>query len=80
MDTGYMVLSLQKKAIVLTTTNFFSTPRQPGSRVGHKHEDLSFDRRDNAAGAAYPLQARSMVVLMERRGNGKREESNEAPS
>jgi len=34
-------------------------------------------------GKAYPLQARSMVVLMERRGNGgngKREESNEAPS
>jgi glycogen operon protein len=40
------------------------------------------------AGAIYPLQARSMVVLMERRGNGKREELkedlkeelNEAPS
>jgi len=36
------------------------------------------------AGTAYPLQARSLVVLMERRGNGggngKREESNEAPS
>jgi len=31
------------------------------------------------AGTAYPLQARSMVVLMERRGNGKKEESNEAP-
>jgi isoamylase len=31
------------------------------------------------AGKAYPLQARSMVVLMERRGNGKKEESNEAP-
>jgi hypothetical protein len=28
---------------------------------------------------AYPLQARSMVVLMERR-NGKKEEANEAPS
>jgi len=40
------------------------------------------------AGAIYPVQARSMVVLMERRGNGKREELkedlkeelNEAPS
>jgi hypothetical protein len=32
------------------------------------------------AGTAYPLQARSMVVLMERRGNGKKEESNESPS
>jgi isoamylase len=34
-------------------------------------------------GKTYPLQARSMVVLMERRGNGgssKKEESNEAPS
>jgi glycogen operon protein len=30
-------------------------------------------------GLAYPLQARSMVVLMERR-NGKKEEANEAPS
>ncbi|MGA8541295.1 MAG: glycogen debranching protein GlgX [Terriglobales bacterium] len=44
------------------------------------------DTRD--AGTAYPLQARSLVVLMERRGssagngggNGKREEPNEAPS
>ncbi|MGA7290382.1 MAG: glycogen debranching protein GlgX [Terriglobales bacterium] len=35
------------------------------------------------ANAPYPLQARSLVVLMERRGNGgnsKKEESNEAPS
>jgi hypothetical protein len=30
-------------------------------------------------GSAYPLQARSMVILLERR-NGKKEESNEAPS
>jgi len=32
-----------------------------------------------AAGTPYPLQARSMVVLMERRGNGKKEESIEPP-
>lgn len=32
------------------------------------------------AGTAYPLQARSLAVLMERRGNGKKKESNEAPS
>jgi len=32
------------------------------------------------AGAAYPLQARSLVVLMERRGGGKKEDNNEAPS
>jgi len=30
------------------------------------------------AGTPYPLQARSMVVLLERRGNGKKEESSEA--
>jgi hypothetical protein len=28
----------------------------------------------------YPLQARSLVVLMERRGTARKEESNEAPS
>ena len=40
------------------------------------------------SGAVYPLQARSLAVLMERRGNGvgndkkeeAKEESNEAPS
>jgi isoamylase len=32
------------------------------------------------SGLPYPLQARSMVVLMERRKNGKKEEPNEAPS
>ena len=33
------------------------------------------------AGTTYPLQARSLVILMERRGgNGKKEDSNEAPS
>jgi isoamylase len=32
------------------------------------------------AGTNYPLQARSMVVLMERRKNGKKEEPNETPS
>jgi glycogen operon protein len=31
------------------------------------------------AGTPYPLQARSLVVLLERRGNGKKEEPNEAP-
>ena len=32
------------------------------------------------AGAVYPLQARSLVVLLERRKNGKKEDPNEAPS
>jgi hypothetical protein len=31
------------------------------------------------AGTPYPLQARSMAVLLERRGIGKKEEPNEAP-
>jgi glycogen operon protein len=31
------------------------------------------------AGTPYPLQARSMVVLLERRGIGKKEEPNETP-
>jgi isoamylase len=33
-----------------------------------------------AAGAVYPLQARSLVVLMERGKNGKKEELNEVPA
>jgi hypothetical protein len=37
----------------------------------------SVETRD--AGTPYPLQARSLVVLLERRGNGKKEEPNEAP-
>jgi hypothetical protein len=32
------------------------------------------------SGTPYPLQARSMVVLMERHVNGKKEESNDSPS
>jgi isoamylase len=32
------------------------------------------------AGAVYPLQARSLVVLLERRKDGKKEDPNEAPS
>jgi hypothetical protein len=31
------------------------------------------------ADTPYPLQARSMVVFLERRGIGKKEEPNEAP-
>jgi isoamylase len=33
-----------------------------------------------SGGTPYPLQARSMVVLMERRVNGKKEDSKEEPS
>ena len=51
-------------------TGWMDTAREDGLRT----VDV-FD-----AGATYPLQARSMVVLMERRGNGKKEQSNEAPA
>jgi isoamylase len=50
---------------------WMDTSRENGLRSVDTHE----------AGKAYPLQARSMVVLMERRGvNGKKEESSEASS
>jgi glycogen operon protein len=48
---------------------WMDTSREGGLRPVETHD----------AGTAYPLQARSMVVLMERRGNGKKEEPNEAP-
>jgi isoamylase len=31
----------------------------------------------HVAGTSYPLQSRSLVVMMERRGNGKKEETKE---
>jgi isoamylase len=49
---------------------WMDTSREGGLRPVDTHD----------AGAAYPLQARSMVVLMERRGNGRKEDSHEAPS
>ena len=48
---------------------WMDTSRENGLRLADSYD----------AGAAYPLQARSMVVLMERR-NGKKDESNETPS
>jgi glycogen operon protein len=51
-------------------TAWMDTSHESGLRPADKYE----------GGAPYPLQARSMVVLMERRKNGKKEESNEAPS
>jgi glycogen operon protein len=61
----------------------------PGSRwvawMDTSHDDglRTADTRDS--GEVYPLQARSLVVLMERRlmerkNGGKKEESHEAPS
>jgi isoamylase len=46
---------------------WMDTSREGGLRPADIH----------AAGTSYPLQARSMVVLIERRGNGKKEESKE---
>src|SRR6202451_1539226 len=50
-------------------TAWMDTSREAGLR--------SLETYDGSA--PYPLQARSMVVLLERRGNGKKEESSEAP-
>ena len=49
---------------------WMDTSREGGLRPAETHD----------AGAPYPLQARSLVILMERRGNGKREELNEPSS
>jgi hypothetical protein len=46
---------------------WMDTSRENGLRPADTHD----------SGTPYPLQARSMVVLMERRGNGKKEELKE---
>jgi glycogen operon protein len=48
---------------------WMDTSHEGGLRAADTHE----------SGTAYPLQARSMVVLMERHVNGKKEESREEP-
>ena len=48
---------------------WMDTSRENGLRNADTHD----------AGTSYPLQARSMVILLERR-NGKKEEANETPS
>jgi len=50
-------------------TAWMDTSREAGLRSVETYD----------GGAPYPLQARSMVVLLERRGNGKKEDSSEAP-
>jgi glycogen operon protein len=50
-------------------TAWMDTSREGGLRSGETYD----------AAKPYPLQARSMVVLLERRRNGKKEEPNEAP-
>jgi isoamylase len=49
---------------------WMDTSRESGLRPSDTHD----------SGALYPLQARSLVVLMERHTNGKKEELNEASS
>ncbi|MGA7322540.1 MAG: glycogen debranching enzyme GlgX, partial [Candidatus Sulfotelmatobacter sp.] len=46
---------------------WMDTSREDGLRAADTHD----------SGTAYPLQARSLVVLLERRGNGQKEELNE---
>ena len=67
-DIEFMLPSLHASS---QWSAWMDTSRESGLRSVETHE----------AGKAYPLQARSMVVLMERRGgNGKKEESIEASS
>jgi isoamylase len=47
---------------------WMDTSREAGLRSADTH----------ICGAPYPLQARSLVILMERRGNGKKDDSHEA--
>ena len=49
---------------------WMDTSLDSGLRSGNAYDE----------GTTYPLQARSMVVLMERRKNGKREESSKEES
>jgi len=81
-ETFLVLLNAYHEDVPFTLPEFHSgarwsawmdTSRENGLRPADTHD----------AGAAYPLQARSLAVLMERRGNGgngKREESNEAAS
>ncbi len=49
---------------------WMDTSRENGLRTADTHD----------SGTVYPLQGRSMVVMMERHTNGKKEETNEAAS
>ena len=74
-DVAFTLPAIHKGSRWIT---WMDTAHEGGLRAADTHE----------AGTAYPLQARSMVVLMERHVNGKKEESreeskeesNEAPS
>ena len=82
-----MLLNAHHEDVVFTLPAF-----HPGFRWGAWMDTSRDDGLHPAgtydSGAVYPLQARSLAVLMERRGNGvgndkkeeAKEESNEAPS
>jgi isoamylase len=64
-DVGFVLPALRAGT---RWTAWMDTSREAGLRSVETYD----------AGTPYPLQARSMVVLLERRGNGKKEESSEA--
>jgi hypothetical protein len=59
-----MEFKLPAMSVGARWTAWMDTAREAGLRTVETYD----------AGAAYSLQARSMVVLMERRGNGKKEQ------
>jgi glycogen operon protein len=63
-DVGFVLPALRAGT---RWTAWMDTSREAGLRSVETYD----------AGTPYPLQARSMVVLLERRGNGKKEESSE---
>ena len=66
-DVGFI---LPGSSLCTRWSAWLDTSRENGLRPADTYD----------AAAAYPLQARSLVVLMERRKNAKKEETNEAPS
>jgi glycogen operon protein len=83
-DTDFLVLLNPNHEDVAFTLPVFRPASRWMAWMDTSHEGGLHPADTYDSGAAYPLQARSMVVLMERRGNGKKEElkeeSNEAPS
>jgi len=66
-DVGFI---LPGSSLCTRWSAWLDTSRESGLRPADSYD----------AAAGYPLQARSLVVLMERRKDGKKEEPNEAPS
>ena len=79
-DTDFLVLlNPYHEDVAFTLPSFRAGSRWIGWMDTSRENGLRpTDTYDS--GTTYPLQARSMVVLMERHVNGKKEDSNEAPS